>query len=243
MFALNFKKEWRMHKSLLTSFFIISLALFVLISVLYLVLKHAGLSSNTEIIFRGIWSVLAGISATLAAILPIVLMYLVLKNDLGKNKIHNTIFTPQSLVSWYLPKVLFIFIVQVLFALINLGYGYYFQDVYPTGEKFDFLYNIVLFLTSAFSFGIFALITLCMALYYSFRKKGLSWFLIVVTIIVYFVGLMTYSIYMSLQLINQDMSAVTNTPKYVLIQYGIDSFIGLIFIVISLYLFNKKVEY
>jgi hypothetical protein len=242
MFSLNFKKEWRMHRPLMVLFFIITAALFAFITILYFIIKYSNIEGQSLSIVSGIWTALSGITSMLATILPIVLMYKVLKNDLGKNNVHYTVFTPQSISAWFFPKLLFIFIVQGLFALIQLGNAYFLLDATSPSEKFDTTENIIAFLSTTFEFSLFALITICMAIYYSFRKKGLTWSLIVATIILYFIGNMVYAIYTSIQSFN-DPSSVLDTTKMMLTQYGINSVIGIIFITISLYLFDKKIEY
>lgn len=241
MFLLNFKKEWKMHKSLLTTFFIIAIASFALITLFYLVLEYATLSSRLDSILNILLIFFVAIVSMLGGILPIVIMYKVLKNDLGKNNVQHTIFTPQSILSWYVPKLLFVFLIQGLFGIIQIFYAFYAMQL-SNQEVFKFTENIYTLLISTFSMGIFGILTLCMAIYYSFRSKGLSWFLIVVTIFVYFASQMTYGIIMAIQSLNGQESSLTNM-NLMWIQYGLDSGIGLLFIIISLYLFDKKIEY
>lgn len=247
MFSLNFKKDWRMNKSMLISFFAIALVFFVVNAIFYGLLKWGSFNESTFGILINIWAALAGIASLLGTILVIVLMYFVLKNDLGKAKIQYSIFTPQSLLSWYLPKVLFVFIVQGLFGLINLGYTYFIFDItnpmMDVAEQthFDVWDNITSLLTQTFNFGFFALMALCMALYYSIRKKGKAWTLIVIAVLIYFMGFISYSIYQGIQ---EQVNHVQfdNIPTMV-IPYVIKNTIGLIYAFISLYLFDKKIEY
>ncbi|QVK18644.1 hypothetical protein KHQ81_02715 [Mycoplasmatota bacterium] len=247
MFSLNFKKDWRMNKSMLISFFAITLVFFAVNAIFYGLLKWGSFSGSTFNILLGIWGVLASLATLLGTILVIVLMYFVLKNDLGKTKIQYSIFTPQSLLSWYLPKVLFVFIVQGLFGLINLGYTYFIFDItnptLPAADQthFNVWDNITSLLTQTFNFGFFALMALCMALYYSFRKKGRAWTFIVIAVLIYFVGNISYPIYQQIQ---EQVNHVKfdNIPTMV-IPYVIKNVIGLIYAFISLYLFDKKIEY
>ncbi len=243
MFALNFKKDWRMNKSLFISFFAILFLLLFVNTAFFIVLKNINPGTTYDVL-RTIWGFLATLSSLIGTILTIVLMYFVLKNDLGKNKIQYSIFTPQSILSWYLPKVLFVLIVQGLFALIDLGYTYFVFDLIKSvGQtvNFNFWDNMTLFLTKTFNFGFFALLTLCIALYYSFRKKGLSWFLIVVAVLIYFIGDISYTIYQQIQSSLHD-TTFKNIPTMV-IPYVIKNVIGLVYLFISIYLFDKKIEY
>lgn len=242
MFVLNLKKDWKMHKSLLISFFVISLVLLGLIFAFYLFIKYAGLSDFVSNILRNIWLIVAGLVMMLGGIFPIVIMFKVVKNDVGKNNVQYTIFTPQSLVSWYVPKVLFIFITQAVFGILTLVHTYLFLDALSQ-KKYNVSENIIGFLTETFRIGTFAFITLCIALYYSFRKRGKSWTLIALTAISYFVLTSLYGIISSIQQFNNENYVAPSTNEMLLINNGIDNAIGILFILLALYLFNKKVEY
>lgn len=247
MFAVNFKKDWRLNKSMFISFFTISLILFIVNIVFYLLISNLNLSAQTNQILNAIWMLLASLSSLLSKIFSIILIYFLLKKDLGKNNIHNTIFTPQSLLLWVLPKILYVFIIQGLFALLDIVYSYMIFDVAPIlspGQQinqFDWLDNIVAFLTTTFNFDLFALMTLWMALYYSFRKKGLSWLLIIITTFVYIGASQAFSIYQIIQL--QLYKIEFKLIKTLLINYSIVCFVSIIFLIISFYLFEKKIEY
>ncbi len=241
MFTLNLKKEWKMYKSLLISFFLISLGLFLVILSAYFILEYANLTagSTSYKIIYGIWTFVAVIVTMLATILPIILMFLVLKNDLGKNNIHNTIYTPQSVISWFLPKVLFVFLIQGLFALISLGSSYLLSDI--SGLNFDTTEKIISFLSATFALGIFGIITISMAIFYSFRKKSISWTLIAISIVSYFVITAIPTI---VKILLEGEESVNDLQVLdLLITFGVDFIVGLIFIIIALILFNKKIEY
>ncbi len=242
MFTLNLKKDWKMHKSLLISFLIISSVLLGLIIVFYLFIKFAGLSDSATNILNNIWSIVNGIILMLSGILPIVIMYKIVKNDVGKNNIQHTIFTPQSIFSWYLPKVIFIFFTQAIFGIITLVHTYLLQDV-TSQEKFNVSENITGFLTQTFALGTFAVITLTIALFYSFRKRGLSWFFITITVIGYFVLTSIYTIIISIELYNNENYIAPSTNELLIVNNVIDNAVGIVFILIALYLFNKKIEY
>lgn len=246
MFSVNFKKDWRMNKSLLISFFSISLIAFIVNITFYLLLRNLNLSENVNNILHLIWVALASIASLAGQIFSIILIYFLLKKDLGKNYIHNTIFTPQSLFSWILPKILFVFIIQGLFALLNVVYEYLLIDIanlYATEQLIEFVWKdyIVGFLTATFSFGFFALMTLWMALFYSFRKKGISWLLIIISAVIYFVASQAFSTYQVIQ--NELYGVQIELTKSLLIDYGIKNVVGIIFFIISFYLFDKKIEY
>ncbi|MDF2700133.1 MAG: hypothetical protein K0Q49_1689 [Haloplasmataceae bacterium] len=250
MFSINLKKDWKMHKSLLISFLAIAFVAFLIIFAIYLVLKFLNTGDMTKTVLTGIWSLVTTLVMVLSSILPIVLMFKVLKNDLGKNNIQYTIFTPQSLVYWYLPKVLFVFIIQGLFTLLELGFSYLLIDATNIGEVFDLTTYVLSFLAGTFSFGFFGLLTLTMAIYYSFRKKGLSWTLIVTSIICYFIPSIVYSIITTIDQYNQAHSGKIDVDintslsvSDIFIPYGLDSAVGLVMILIAFYLLNKKIEY
>lgn len=244
MFLLNFKKDWQMHKSLFISFFIISFLIFLVLAVFYFIIRFGDFPLKTSLILSNIWQVLAALSSLLGMALPIALMYLVLKNDLGKNKIQYSIYTPQPLLAWYLPKVLFIFIIQGVFSLLDFGYTYFAVDVANNvlniETDFKMIDNVADTLTSAFSFGFFALMTVIMALYYSFRNKKISWFLIVTSVLIYFFGSISFNVYQAIQAYRD---VKIDTMTIILVPFAIKSAIGLIYIFISLHLFENKIEY
>lgn len=247
MFALNFKKDWRMNKSKFITFFSIIFLIFLANMIFYLLIKYVNMAGNTENILRGIWMLLAGLASTLGEILVIVFIYFLIKRDLGKNNIHNTIFTPQNLLSWLLPKIVYVFIIQGLFSILNLVYLNCINDfatsIMVNGQiiELDLKYYLISFVTGTFNFGFFALMTLLMALFYSFRNKGLSWLLIVITAIIYFISSQAYSTYQIIQ--NELYGTKFDLLNSSLIDFGIKNTVGLIFIFISLYLFDKKIEY
>lgn len=245
MFALNFNKEWRMNKAILKSFFTILIIIFLTNTTFYILLKSFDFAFNTGNILKAIWAILAGLSSMLGMILNIALMYFLLSKDLGKNKVHYSIFTPQSLLSWYLPKLVFLIIIQGLFALIDLGYNFFIFDIANSlsggAADFDWKLIIIDYFTTTFNIGFFALFTLCMALYYSFRDKGLSWLLIVISLIIYFAASNGYTFYQQFQMVLND--AIFEAVPTLLINYGIKNITGLIFIVIAMYLFDQKIEY
>ena len=247
MYSLNFKKEWRMNKAKFISFFSLIFVIFVVNMGFYLLIKYVDFSYDTTSILNAIWLILAGMASMLGQILVIIFIYFLVKKDLGKKNIHNTIFTPQSLFAWILPKIIYVFIIQGLFVLLDLVYTYFISDIaslISSGQvipQFDWKDNIILFLTSTFNIGFFALMTLWMALYYSFRRKGISWLLIVVSTIIYFFASQGYTFYQEIQrqLYEIEYKEITTY----IINYGIKNAVGLIFIFISMYLFEKKIEY
>ncbi len=241
MFTLNLKKEWKLHKSLLITFFIITLALFLLIFATYLVLKYADLPKVGNNITIGIWMFASAIVTMLSTIFPIVLMYLVLKNDVGKNRIHYTVYTPQSILSWFLPKLLFVILIQFLFAITTLGTTFMQLDISNQKILEGVDEKIVTLLSSTFAFGVFGVISLCTALYYSFRKKGHAWLFMTVSVILYFIISMIPSLVF---IINEGpQSQVNPTIGQMLILWGVDVAVGWLYLGISLILFDKKVEY
>ncbi|HEY8365194.1 MAG TPA: hypothetical protein VIK84_06440 [Haloplasmataceae bacterium] len=241
MFALNFKKEWKFHKSLFLTLFFITLGLFIVISSIYLFLKYNEISEMTYAILIGIWSLATMVVALLSSISPIVLIYLVLKNDLGKNRVHYTIFTPQSIFMWFLPKLLFIFIIQGFFALISTGSSFLMADL-TNQPLFDNIEDkIIAFISETFSLGITGVITLATALYYSFRKKGKAWLMIIILIIFYFI-MATIPTIVTISIEGAEALIVTST-RNLLLSLGVDLLVGISYILLALYLFNKKIEY
>ena len=239
MYALNFKKEWRMNRSLLISFFAVLLLLFIGNTTFYLILKNINLADNIYNVLTGVWAIIFTLSSLLKQILAIVLMFWVLKNDLGKNKIHYTIFTPQSLFSWFLPKLVFVFLIQGFFALLDFGYMWFVSDIGLVSFPFDI--NIILLLTSTFNFGFFMLLTLSMAIFYSFRNRSLGWSLITVSVLLYFIAANFYTVYQSIRM--QFYGETFGQKSTLLITFFIKNSLGLVYAYFAYRLFDKKIEY
>ncbi len=252
MFILNFKKDWKMHKSLLVVSVTVSVLLLLVVSIIYFITRYGNLPRNTNAIFMGVLGMLMTIVFLAALIIPISLMYFVLKDDLGKNRIQYTIFTPQSLLSWYLPKLLYIFIIQGLFALINLCANYFTVDLtnhFATKSieiiTFTMADHILTFLTTTFSFGFFAMMTLCFALYYSFRKNGLRVILQIVTVFLYFISYILYPVISQIHNTSIQITLFVGnaTGMEIIIPFLIKNALGLLYLFIAYFLFEYKIEY
>jgi len=241
MFTVNLKKEWVLNKSLLISFFIISLGSLLLTVISYVFLKYVSLPEVTSNIIWAVWNGISTLITMVSSFFPLILVFFVLRNDLGKNHVHYTIFTPQSILSWYLPKFVFCLIIQTVFSLINLTIAFLQLDLMNLDMFESFTYKILTFLSSAFSLGTISILTLSFALYYSFRKELKAWFLIILSIGCYY---LLNAIPTIVLLINQGEAFLTNpSTDYILYTWLIDIFLGLIYIGISLYLYDKKIEY
>ncbi|NLG82412.1 MAG: hypothetical protein GX490_07860, partial [Bacilli bacterium] len=214
MFTVNLKKEWVLNKSLLISFFIISLGSLLLTVISYVFLKYVSLPEVTSNIIWAVWNGISALITMVSSFFPLILVFFVLRNDLGKNHVHYTIFTPQSILSWYLPKFVFCLIIQTVFSLINLTIAFLQLDLMNLDMFESFTYKILTFLSSAFSLGTISILTLSFALYYSFRKELKAWFLIILSIGCYY---LLNAIPTIVLLINQGEAFLTNpSTDYIL---------------------------
>jgi hypothetical protein len=239
-----------MHKSMLLTFFIISVIAFAIISGSYFIIKLINLNDKVEYVIINFWTIISTLIISTTFFMEIILIFRLLMVDLGKGNVHYTIFTPQSIFSWFLPKLLIITIMQGLFAIFKFSHSYLVFDAVtntnPIMLSFGLKEHLITLITSIFNYGLFGLISLFFALYYSFRKRGRAWLLILLSLAVYGISYGIFTIIVLFNKVEQQLSETTidiNLAEITLTEFYFHSIFGLIFMIIALYLYNKKVEY